>query len=226
MIRLAKQISTLGYCSRRDAEKLILESRVKVNNQVISDVVTFVTEDDTIEVEGVMLSSQTPRLWKYYKPRGLITTHKDPQNRPTVFDNIPLKLPHIISVGRLDIESEGLLLLTNSGKISRYFELPSNNFSRVYEVKAYGKFTQKTLDKIRSGAVIEGIEYRKCQIEVIKSNLMNHWFEVTIHEGKNREIRKLFEFIGMQVSRLIRISYGKYELGVMKPGDIEELDFK
>ena len=224
MERLAKAISSRGFCSRRDAEKLIAEGKVKVNGKPIMEVVTFVTPEDTIEVDNVKLFESKPRLWVYYKPRGLVTTHKDPQGRPTVFDNIPLKIQHIISVGRLDIDSEGLLLLTNNGELARKFELPSNNFARVYKVKAYGRFRESDLNLLEQGVVIDGVEYRECRIEHIKSNQANHWFWIEIYEGKNREVRRLFEYIGLTVNRLIRTHYHTYSLDDMEVGDIREVE--
>ncbi len=223
MERLAKSISSRGYSSRRDAEKIIQEGRVKVNGVAVSEIVTFVEESDVIEIDNVILTISKPRLWIYYKPRGFVTTHKDPQGRPTVFDNLPIKIPHIISVGRLDIESEGLLLLTNSGELARKLELPSNNYSRTYKVKAYGKFNEESLKLIASGPEIDGVQYRPCKIKLTKSNISNHWFEITIYEGKNREIRRLFEHIGMEINRLIRVSYYKYILGTMQSGEILEV---
>lgn len=225
MERLAKAISSRGYCSRREAERLIEAGRVKVNGKLIVEVVTLVTEQDVIEVDNVKLFKDVPKLWLYYKPRGLITTHKDPQGRPTVFDNLPLKFSHIISIGRLDIDSEGLLLLTNNGELARKYELPSSNFARVYKVKAYGHFKKQDLVKLEKGIIIEGIKYRPCIIKHLKSNITNHWFEVTIYEGKNREVRKLFDFIGLAVNRLIRISYDKYQLEDLEPGEIREVKF-
>ncbi len=225
--RLAKVISACGYCSRRNAEKLIIEGKVKVNNVIAVSVTTFVdSSEDVIEVEGVMLYKPSIKLWQYYKPRGLITTHNDPKGRPTIFDNIKINTTHIISVGRLDIESEGMLLLTNSGQIARQLELPQNNFSRVYKVKAYGKFTQNNLKDLEKGIVHNGIQYKPASIKLEKSNKTNHWFEVIIHEGKNREIRNMFESLGMMVNRLIRISYGPFQIDDMKKGEIREVNYQ
>lgn len=223
MQRLAKYISSCGFCSRRDAEKLIEKGRVRMNGIDISDVVTFVSDNDVVEVDNIILSVPKTKLWIYYKPRGLVTTHKDPQNRPTVFDNLTINSSHIISIGRLDIDSEGLLLLTNNGELARKYELPSNNYSRVYKVKAYGSFKKEDLKKLELGPEIDGIKYAANKIEFIKSNSKNHWFQITIFEGKNREVRKLFNHIGLQVNRLIRVSYGEYELNDMKPGQIKEV---
>ena len=223
MERLAKAISARGFCSRREAERQIISGNVKVNGEKILDVVTFVSSEDVIEVQNVKLSQIHPRLWSYYKPRGLVTTHNDPQKRPTVFDNLSIKnASHIISIGRLDIESEGLLLLTNNGELARKFELPSSGLARVYKVKAYGNFRANEIRLLENGITIDSIAYKQCKIEHIKSNIKNHWFSVTLYEGKNREVRKLFEYIDLEVSRLIRISYHIYNLEDLKPGEVRE----
>lgn len=221
--RLAKEISARGYCSRRDAEKLILDGKVEVSNKTVRDIVYFVSSDDEIKIHGKIIQKISPKIWVYYKPRGVITSHKDPQNRRTVFEELSGYFNcHIKSIGRLDIESEGLLLLTNSGEIARKFELPENNFKRIYKVKLFGNFNAKAIDALTKGAEIENIKYKECLIKHLKSNTkMNHWFEVTLFEGKNREIRKMFESIGMQVSRLIRTQYHKYELADLKPGEVK-----
>jgi 23S rRNA pseudouridine2605 synthase len=222
--RLAKAISALGYASRRDAEKIIQEGRVKVNGRIISDVITFVTSEDVIEVDHIKLFYQEPRMWIYHKPAGLVTTHKDPKNRPTVFQNLPIKLSHVISVGRLDIDSEGLLLITNSGETARKFELPSNNYSRKYKVKAYGRLRKEDIKFLEEGITLDGEKFKPCTIDHIKSNQSNHWFEVEIFEGKNREIRRMFESIEMQVNRLIRTSFHVYTLGDIPKGKVKEVD--
>ncbi|MDX2050726.1 MAG: pseudouridine synthase [Rickettsiaceae bacterium] len=222
--RLAKYISRCGYCSRREAEKLIEQGEVMLNGVLTRDIISFVQDTDIVEVKGIKLSQEEPKIWKYYKPRGLITTHKDPQNRSTVFDNIKLKSPHIISVGRLDIESEGLLLLTNSGFLARKLELPENNFSRKYHVKVFGKYTDSDIQKLRQGPLIDGVKYKPCRIELIKSGKVNNWFELELFEGKNREIRNFFKHINLKISRLIRISYGPISLGDMKTNELRRID--
>ena len=228
MIRISKYISQSGYCSRRDAERLILEGKVKVNSQILNEVVYFVKEGDVVEANGqiVKITENNVKLWVYYKKRGCVTTHNDPEKRNTVFNDIAEEypnLPYLISVGRLDLNSEGLLLLTNSGKVSRYLELPDNNFSRKYLVKAYGRFSEKDLKKISSGIEIDGIFYKKNTIKLLRSNQTNSWFEISLTEGKNREIRKLFEHINLKVNRLIRTEYGPFLLDKMKPGEILEV---
>ncbi|MDX1916977.1 MAG: pseudouridine synthase [Rickettsiaceae bacterium] len=222
MERLAKIISRSGFCSRREAERIIQEGRVTKNKVQVTEVVTLASIEDVIEIDGVMLFIPKTKLWKYYKPRGIITTHKDPGGRPTIFENINIS-SHIISIGRLDIESEGLLLLTNSGELARQYELPSNNFARQYKVKAYGKYKSKDLEYLRSGIEVDGIKYKPCDISLIKTNNSNHWFHVTLYEGKNREIRKIFNSINMMVSRLIRTDYGPFSIEQMKPGEIKEV---
>jgi 23S rRNA pseudouridine2605 synthase len=225
MQRLSKVINSCGFCSRRDAEKIIQEGRVKVNGNIVSEVVTFVSGADTIEIDDIILNKNVKKLWIYYKPRGLINTHKDPQKRPTIFDNINIKIPHLISIGRLDIESEGLLLLTNDGALSRYFELPSNKIPRKYKVKVFGNLILDKIKVIENEPLINGIKYGKSEISYIKSNSKNHWFYVTLYEGKNREVRNLFEHIGLKVSRLIRISYGSYNIDDLKQGEVREVPF-
>lgn len=220
--RLAKAISDAGYCSRREAEKLILESRVMVDNQLITTPAFNVSPAASIKVDGELLPKQDrPRIWLYHKMTGLVTTHKDPQNRPTVFDNLPEYLPRVISIGRLDLNSEGLLLLTNSGDLARKLELPSNKFSRIYKVRAYGTLNDEMISKAKRGIMIDGLLYSAEDIKLTKSGT-NSWFEVALTEGKNREIRKIFEYFGVSVTRLIRISYGPFHLGDLKPGAVKE----
>jgi 23S rRNA pseudouridine2605 synthase len=225
MQRLSKVINSHGFCSRRDAEKIIEAGRVKVNGELVREVVTFISESDIIEIDNVILNKLKKRLWLYYKPRGLINTHKDPQNRPTIFDNINIKIPHLISIGRLDIESEGLLLLTNDGALSRFFELPINKIPRKYKVKVFGNFNIEDIKLIENEPIINGIKYGKSEISYIKSNSKNHWFFITLYEGKNREVRNLFDYIGLKVSRLIRISYGQYNVEGLKIGEVREVPF-
>jgi len=217
MQRLAKAISNAGICSRREAEKLIVAGEVKLDGSVITSPAINVADESIIEVSGKLLRRQAKaRLWVYYKPLGLITTHKDTHGRNTVFENLP-NLPRVISVGRLDINSEGLLLLTNNGDLARSFELPSNEFERVYKVRAYGN-PEKILS-LKLPIIIDKIHYNAKSIKLIQSGNTNSWFEVILTEGKNREIRKIFEHFGLKVNRLIRIRYGPYLLGSLKPGE-------
>lgn len=220
--RLAKAISDAGFCSRRDAEKIILESRVSVDGNIINTPAFNVSDANKITIDGKLLSAKEPqRIWLYYKPAGLVTTHKDPQNRPTVFENLPAHLPRVISVGRLDLNSEGLLLLTNSGDLARKFELPSNKFIRTYKVRVNGYVDMKALAQAEKGITIEGERYKIESIKLTKAG-NNSWLEIKLAEGKNREIRKIFAHFGLKVSRLIRISYGPYKLADLKPGEVIE----
>ena len=226
--RLAKAISDSGYCSRRDAEKIILENRVSVDCEIINTPAFNVTDDNLVAIDGKAIhSKEQTRLWLYHKPPGLVTTHRDPQNRPTVFQNLPKNLPRVISVGRLDLNSEGLLLLTNSGDFARKLELPSNNYMRVYKVRAFGYIDTKGLKSAADGIKIDGEYYRSAKIELIQGDeprLKNNWFEVTLHEGKNREIRKIFTHFGLEVNRLIRVLYGPWKLGNLKQGEVREVN--
>ncbi|USO02205.1 MAG: rRNA pseudouridine synthase [Alphaproteobacteria bacterium] len=208
--RLAKVLARAGVASRREAERLILEGVVSVNNERVNTVTTFVDGSDVIHVNGKKISIDVePKLWLYHKPKGLITTHKDPQGRPTVFEDIDVG-ERVISVGRLDLNTEGLLLLTNYGPWAR--ELEMSDLPRVYKVRFFGDVTEKKLDILRRPFVIEGVRYQPFQVE----RAGDKWLKIIIHEGKNREIRRALEFIGLQVSRLIRVSYGPYELGSLK----------
>lgn len=222
MQRLAKAISNAGICSRRQAELLISTGEVKVDGIVINSPATNVDKDSNIEVSGKLINqNQQSRLWTYYKPAGLITTHKDTHGRDTVFESLS-NLPRVISIGRLDLNSEGLLLLTNDGSLTRNFELPANKLERVYKIRAYGRVDLKRLQSAELGVKIDGMVYNPKSIKLIKGGQANSWFEVTLTEGKNREIRKIFNHFGLVVSRLIRISYGPFILGDLKPGEYKE----
>lgn len=223
-IRLAKAISNKGYCSRRDAEKLILDNRVRVNGLLINQVVSFVLPDDEIQVLGHQIISQNAvKLWIYHKPVGIITTQNDPQKRRTVFEDFPINPGcHIVSVGRLDINSQGLLLITNSKKLAALLENPINNFKRVYKVRACGGFNPDIMS-INSGITIDGIRYKPIQINLVKQGF-NSWYELVLSEGKNREIRKIFQYFGLNVNRLIRTSYGPFELGQLPISGAIETD--
>ncbi|MCC2647019.1 MAG: pseudouridine synthase [Rickettsiaceae bacterium] len=227
-IRIAKFIAQNGYCSRRKAEELIEARSVKLNGEIISNPATHITGRDIIEIQGEILkksSDNHARLWLYYKPNGLITSHKDTHSRTTIFETLPKNLPRVISVGRLDLNSEGLLLLTNSGKLARYLELPVNALARVYKVRAFGQFDLKELVKIEKGITIDGITYKPARIELIKGGA-NSWFSVTLSEGKNREIRKIFSHFNLSVNRLIRIKYGPFEIEKLEPGELKEVPYK
>jgi 23S rRNA pseudouridine2605 synthase len=186
--RLAKRIAGAGLCSRRTAEEWIVDGRVKVNGKCIITPAFTVTADDLVQVDGQPLNDKpTPRLWLYHKPKGLVTTHRDPQGRPTVFGQLPKEWGHVLSVGRLDVQSEGLLLLTNSGTIARHLELPSTGWMRRYRVRLFQKPTADTLHKLEKGVTVEGIRYGSILAEVTHGTGSNSWLEVSLSEGKNRE---------------------------------------
>ncbi|AGJ01808.1 pseudouridine synthase [Rickettsia prowazekii] len=225
MCRLAKIISNAGVCSRRNAEKLIVGGKVKIDGITILSPATNVDMSNQIEVSGRLINNtQKPRLWIYYKPVGLITTHKDPLSRKTVFEQL-IGLPRVISIGRLDLNSEGLLLLTNSGDLAHQFEMPASKLKRVYNVRAYGN--PNILLKINyKNLKIDGIFYNPHSIKLLRQNKSNSWFEVVLFEGKNREIRRIFEYFGLQVNKLIRIQYGALKIGNLKPGNYQEISNK
>lgn len=217
--RIAKVIARSGFCSRRDAEKIILEGRVKVDGEKINSPALNVL-DEKITIDGKPISSkEASRLFLYHKPVGLVTSHKDEQGRATVFESLPKNLPRLISVGRLDLNSEGLLLLTNDGELARELELPSSNLKRVYRVRVFGKLPN--FASLQNGIEIEGVRYDKIDVKVEKQSA-NSWLQVTLWEGKNREIRRVMAHFGLEVSRLIRISYGDYKLGNLKVGEVVE----
>lgn len=225
--RIAKYLARAGVCSRREAEKLILQERVTVNGKVIDSPAFNVEGTEKIKLDGekVAAPDQT-RLWLYYKPVGLVTTHSDTQGRPTVFDNLPAGLPRVISVGRLDLNSEGLLLLTNNGELSRTLELPQNAWSRRYKVRVHGVIDKKKLAELENGVVVEGVHYGSVKVTIESEQGSNAWLSVTLNEGKNREIRKLMKSIGLEVARLLRLSYGPFQLGSLKKGEVKEVPQK
>ncbi len=225
--RIAKYIARTGICSRREAETLIAQQRITVNGETVTSPAFNVSGDEKILFDGEKLPQiDKTRLWLYYKPEGLVTSHKDPQGRPTVFANLPKELPRVVSVGRLDLNSEGLLLLTNSGELSRKLELPSNGWSRRYKVRVHGRVNEKSLADLQNGITVDGINYGpiKAEIETVKGS--NAWLMVTLSEGKNREIRRVMKHLGLDVARLIRLSYGPFQLGALKPGEVKEVPGK
>lgn len=225
--RLAKRIAGAGVCSRREAEKLIEEGRVKVNGKTVKTPAFNVTADDAVIVNGKLLAAQDKmRLWLYHKPAGLITTHKDPQGRPTVFAALPKGMPRVISIGRLDLNSEGLLLLTNSGALARKLELPSTGWIRRYRARVFGKITPSMIAEMKKGIVADGVHYGSVEAVIDSEKGDNTWLTVALTEGKNREIRKIFEHFGCKVSRLLRLSYGPFQLGSLPKGDIKEVPSK
>ncbi|MBI1651121.1 pseudouridine synthase [Hyphomicrobium sulfonivorans] len=221
-VRIAKAMARAGLCSRRDAERWIEEGRVSVNGRVLSTPAFEIGPKDKVLVDGQPLPAvEPPQLWRYYKPRGLVTTHADPQGRPTVFDSLPEELPRVVSIGRLDFNSEGLLLLTNDGRLARYMELPSTGWLRRYRARAHGRVTQDLLDRLKDGVEIEGVRYGPVEAAVDSVQGANTWLTVSIREGKNREVRRILAHLGLEVNRLIRISYGPFQLLDLKPGEAE-----
>ena len=225
--RLAKFIARSGVCSRRAAEELILQKRVTVNGEIVDSPAYNVIGNEKILLDGEKLPTiEKTRLWTYYKPVGLVTTHKDNTNRPTVFDNLPVGMPRVISVGRLDLNSEGLLLLTNNGELSRTLELPQNGWSRRYKVKVHGFINKSRIQTLERGVTIDGINYGPVKILIGEEKGTNTWLTITLHEGKNREIRRLMQYAGLEVARLIRLSYGPFQLGSLKKGEVKEITQK
>ncbi|MFW0777682.1 MAG: pseudouridine synthase [Rickettsiales bacterium] len=225
--RIAKRIARAGVCSRREAEKLIEAGRVLVNDKKITSPALNVSETDKIEVNGELLAGkEKTRLWLYHKPTGLVTTHKDPQGRPTVFAALPKSMPRVISVGRLDLNSEGLLLLTNDGELARKLELPATGWKRRYRVRAHGVLNKGVLAAMQKGVTVEGIKYGSVEAVIDKKQGGNSWLTVSLTEGKNREIRKIFDHFNCKVNRLIRLSYGPFVLGSLPKGDVKEVPEK
>lgn len=222
--RIAKVIARAGICSRRDAEKLIADGQVVVNGKKLTSPAKNVTNTDTITVMGEPLPTpQRVRLWRYHKPKGLVTSAKDPQGRKTVFEALPENLPRVISVGRLDLSTEGLLLLTTDGGLARHLELPSTGWLRRYRVRAHGKTTQEKLDGLKKGVKIDGVDYGEAEATLDKVQATNCWITISLREGKNREVKKLLASLGLTVNRLLRLSYGPFALGDLKVGQVEEV---
>ncbi len=225
--RLAKFMARSGVCSRRDAEELIKQKRVTVNGEIVDTLAYNVEGTEKILLDGEKLPEiEQTRLWLYHKPAGLLTTHKDTEARATVFEHLPAGLPRVISVGRLDLNSEGLLLLTNNGELSRKLELPENGWSRRYKVRVHGFVNKNKLADLAKGVTVDGINYGPVKVEFESQNGTNSWLVVTLNEGKNREIRKLMKSIGLEVARLIRLSYGPFQLGSLKKGEVREVPQK
>jgi 23S rRNA pseudouridine2605 synthase len=225
--RIAKYLSRAGIASRRDAEEMIASGKVRVNNKDVNHPAVFVTDADLILVNGKPVSApERTRLWRYHKPDGLVTTHKDPEGRPTVFENLAEHLPRVISVGRLDLTSEGLLLLTNDGALSRQLELPATGWLRRYRVRVHGGVDPAKLARLKDGIRIDGEQFGPIEAQVDSHQRANTWLSVSLREGKNREIRRVMDHLLLPVTRLIRIAYGPFQLGTLERGAVEEVNGK
>lgn len=222
--RIAKIIARAGLCSRRDAERWIAEGRVQLDGKTLDTAAVVVKAGQSILVDGQPLPApQQTRLWRFHKPKGVITTRKDPEGRPTVFDGLPKDLPRLEPVGRLDFNSEGLLLFTNDGELKRKLELPSTGWSRRYRVRVHGKVDPAQIKALEKGITVEGINYGPIQARLEHQAASNAWLAMTLREGKNREIRRICEHLGLVVNRLIRVSYGPFQLSDLEPGKIESV---
>jgi 23S rRNA pseudouridine2605 synthase len=222
--RIAKVVSRAGLASRRDAEEWIVQGRVTVNGRVINSPALDVTVNDVISVDGKPLPPrERTRLFMFHKPRGLMTTHADPEGRPTVFDNLPEGLPRLISIGRLDFNTEGLLLLSNDGGLARALELPDTGWLRRYRVRAHGEVTQGQLDELKKGVEVDGVKYGPIDATLERDQGANVWLVFAIREGKNREVRNVMAHLGLEVNRLIRVSYGPFQLAELAEGEVEEV---
>jgi len=228
--RVAKALARAGVASRREVERYIAEGRVAVNGRVLESPAVKIDAGDVLTVDGAVVNEAEPtRLWRYHKPVGLLTTHQDPNGRPTVFENLPKELPRVISVGRLDLASEGLLLLTNDGALARALEMPKSGWIRQYRVRAFGRTSQVKLDELARGVTVEGVVYGPVHARLDKVARTesvggsNVWITVSISEGKNREVRRVLESIGLKVNRLIRLAYGPFALGTLPVSAVEEV---
>jgi 23S rRNA pseudouridine2605 synthase len=222
--RIAKVLARAGLCSRREAERAILDGRVTVNGKRLDTPAIKVTAKHKITFDGKPVGeAEETQMWMYHKPTGLMTTHKDPQGRPTVFDSLPKDLPRVISIGRLDINSEGLLLLTNDGSVARKLELPSTGWLRRYRVRVRGQAEPEKLEQLAKGVTVEGVKYGAISATLERQMKSNAWLTVSLREGKNREVRRVFEHLGLEVSRLIRVSYGPFKLGTLESGQVKKV---
>jgi len=222
--RIAKFLARAGVASRRDAERLLAGGKVLVNNVRVDHPATFVSPGDIVVVDGAVIDApQRARLWRYHKPDGVMTTHRDPQGRPTVFEKMPAGMPRVVSVGRLDLNSEGLLLLTNDGALARQLELPANGWLRRYRVRVHGEVEPAALASLGRGLTIEGVRYAPIEAGLDSKRGSNAWLTVSLHEGRNREIRRVMAHLNLAVTRLIRVAYGPFQLGNLARGEIAEV---
>ncbi|MGC2414964.1 MAG: pseudouridine synthase [Stellaceae bacterium] len=222
--RIAKVLARAGLCSRRDAERWIAEGRVAVDGTVLTSPAVTVTAQNEVRVDGRPLpEAERARLWRYHKPAGLVTTHRDEKGRPTVFGALPAGLPRLVSVGRLDLNSEGLLLLTNDGALARRLELPATGWVRRYKVRVHGFVDPARLAALARGTTVDGVAYGPIRAELERQQGSNAWVTLSLQEGKNREVRRVLEHLGYPVTRLIRLAYGPFQLGHLAKGAIEEV---
>jgi 23S rRNA pseudouridine2605 synthase len=222
--RIAKVMARAGLCSRRDAERWIADGRVAVNGHVLTSPAVNVGPSDRVAVDGLSLPErERTRLWLYHKPKGLVTTARDPEGRPTVFAHLPAEIPRVVAIGRLDINTEGLLLLTNDGGLARLLELPATGWLRRYRVRAHGTVDKEALDSLAQGVTIDGVMYGAVEATLDRSQGSNMWLTLGLREGKNREVKRLLAHLGLAINRLIRISYGPFQLGELEPGDVHEI---
>jgi 23S rRNA pseudouridine2605 synthase len=222
--RIAKWLARAGVASRRDAEKLIADGKVKLNGKTVETPATFVAAGDRVLVDGKPIATpERTRLFRYHKPDGLVTTHRDPQGRATVFEKLPPGMPRVVSIGRLDITSEGLLLLTNDGELARKLELPSHGWLRRYRVRVHGPVDERALARLARGITVEGVAYGPIEAGLDSRQGANSWLTISLKEGKNREVRRVMAHLGLQVTRLIRVAYGPFQLGVLPRGGVEEV---
>lgn len=220
--RIAKRLARAGLCSRREAERWIAAGRVGVDGKTIDTPATIVTDASRISVDGKPVGAAEPaRLWRYNKPTGLICTNNDPEGRRTIFDDLPKNLPRVITIGRLDLTSEGLMLLTNDGALARRLELPSTGWTRRYRARVFGRVDEDALARLEKGVTIDGVRYGSVRARLDRAQGANAWLTISIKEGKNREVRRVLEHLGLTVNRLIRVAYGPFQTGHLKPGEVE-----
>jgi 23S rRNA pseudouridine2605 synthase len=225
--RISKILSRLGICSRRQAEQLVKDGKISIRGQILRDFVIKNKDIESIKVNGKALPKIMPtRIWRYYKPINLLTSNRSENGRLTIFDNLPKEIPRVVKVGRLDINSEGLLLLTNNGEVARNLELPSTKWERNYRVRVYGRINKNIFKKLINGITIDGFHYKPIRIHIEKEGKQNSWLRIILTEGKNREIRKIMNHIGLKVNRLIRTRFGPFNLDTLKPGEIKEVPKK
>ena len=222
--RIAKLLARAGVASRREVERMIEEGRVTLDGQLISTPATLLTSLNGVAVDGNTVAQPAPaRLFLFHKPSGYLTTERDPRGRPTIYDRLPADLPRLMPIGRLDMTTEGLLLLTTDGEFKRQMELPATGVPRTYRARAFGEISQAQLEDLFMGIEIDGIRYGQIEANLERRTGRNQWIEMTLTEGKNREVRRVLEHLGLQVSRLIRTSYGPFHLGELASGAVEEV---